>query len=224
MTLSPTEIHVIKETLELNKLVYEDIKLELTDHIASAIEAEMENRKVDFNTALHTVFEQWKPMLQPASNFFWLGNFIEGPKIVVNQWVAYSQRQMAWICGFAVIWAVVATVFFNYRHEVVVLNNADVVAKYLFAATVGATILGLAIVWLVNVKTIYSRLFKRRSVLAFFQPLMISAGVMKLYFYDGTTGLTLLTNFLFSWFFFYTLINLRLVAEHLRVIKKYQLI
>ncbi len=60
MKLTIEQIAKIDETLVLNGVVYDDIKIELTDHIASDIEEVMINQGVDFKTALINSFDKWE--------------------------------------------------------------------------------------------------------------------------------------------------------------------
>jgi hypothetical protein len=61
MKLTNQQIETIEETLVLNGVVYDDIKLELIDHIATEIESEVESKL--FETVLKEVFDSWKPQL-----------------------------------------------------------------------------------------------------------------------------------------------------------------
>ena len=61
MKLTTQQIAQIEETLVLYGLVYEDIKLEVTDHIASEIEEKINNETSSFEDAFKEVFNTWKP-------------------------------------------------------------------------------------------------------------------------------------------------------------------
>jgi hypothetical protein len=70
MKLSAQQIAQIEETLVLNGIHYDDIKLELTDHIASEIEEEISIQGLSFEVALHAVFENWKEQLRPCTSLW----------------------------------------------------------------------------------------------------------------------------------------------------------
>ena len=74
MKLTNQQITIIEETLVLNGVVYDDIKIELIDHIASEMEAETINEAKPFEIILKEVFEKWKPQLRPTSHNLWLGS------------------------------------------------------------------------------------------------------------------------------------------------------
>ncbi|MFD0777676.1 hypothetical protein ACFQZF_03215 [Flavobacterium myungsuense] len=71
MKLSQEQIAKIDEKLTLKGLVYEDIKLELLDHIASDTENVMTDKEIAFEIAFKDVFRKWKPQLQPFKSWFW---------------------------------------------------------------------------------------------------------------------------------------------------------
>jgi hypothetical protein len=85
MKLTPEQIQVIEATLDLNGLVYDDIKLEVLDHIASEIENKMCLDNRSFEESLKAVFENWKEELKPTTYSFTLGNHIIGPKIFMDK-------------------------------------------------------------------------------------------------------------------------------------------
>ena len=73
MKLTNQQIDTINETLVLNGLIYDDIKLELVDHIASEIELAMDHKGILFEDALKTAFSNWQGQLQ-LSTSIWLGS------------------------------------------------------------------------------------------------------------------------------------------------------
>lgn len=93
MKLTPTQLAKIDETLVLNGVVYDDIKIELTDHIASDIEEIMMKQGVDFETALINAFDKWEAQLRPSSSLFWAPFWLNGPKLFMDKWVKESKQQ-----------------------------------------------------------------------------------------------------------------------------------
>ena len=85
MKLTPQQIQEIEDTLSLNGLVYDDIKLEVLDHIASEIENKRSLENRSFEETLKAVFENWKEELKPTTYSFTLGNHIIGPKIFMDK-------------------------------------------------------------------------------------------------------------------------------------------
>jgi hypothetical protein len=112
LKLTPEQIAKIDETLVLNGVVYDDIKIELTDHIASDIEEVMINQGVDFKTALINSFDKWEAQLRPASNAFWTPFWLNGPKLFIDKWVKESKKQFFYwfllsvVITFTTVWII----------------------------------------------------------------------------------------------------------------------
>lgn len=94
MKLTAEQIVKIEENLVLNGVVYDDIKLELIDHIASDIEEIMINHGVDFNIAIINAFNKWEVQLRPTSNPLWTPFWLNGPKLFIDKWVNESKQQI----------------------------------------------------------------------------------------------------------------------------------
>ncbi|MFB0909668.1 MAG: hypothetical protein QMA99_01700 [Flavobacterium sp.] len=69
MKLTNQQITTIEETLVLNGVVYDDIKLELLDHIATEIEVLIEGNSLSFEENVQMVFKRWEPQLKPSNSF-----------------------------------------------------------------------------------------------------------------------------------------------------------
>jgi hypothetical protein len=109
MKLSAEQIIQIEKILVLNGVNYEDIKLELTDHIASEIEEKISIQGVSFEVAFHEVLENWREQLRPTTSF-WVGLINSAPKIVLDKWVRITkQLQLK-----ALLIAFLPTLFFTY--------------------------------------------------------------------------------------------------------------
>lgn len=74
MKLTQEQIECINQTLIEKGLKYDDMKLEVLDHIATEIENEMEATKNDFPVVCHQVFENWKSELKFSKGFFSLSS------------------------------------------------------------------------------------------------------------------------------------------------------
>ena len=107
MKLTIEQIAQIEETLILNGLVYQDVKLELLDHIASEIEEKMSNEEISFELVYKSVFEKWKSSLVISSSSAWLGVFFQAPRVVVDKLISYSKRQTVIILLSALVFGFV---------------------------------------------------------------------------------------------------------------------
>jgi hypothetical protein len=94
MKLTTEQIATIEETLVLNGVVYDDIKIELVDHIATEIEAEVSIEENDFEDVLKEVFEKWKPQLRPTSHNLLLGYGFVAPKVISDKFAEDKKKEL----------------------------------------------------------------------------------------------------------------------------------
>jgi hypothetical protein len=84
----------------LNGLIYDDIKLEVTDHIASEIEAKMEESSISFDDALYQVLLNWKEQMK-LSYSIWTGIKNVAPRIIIEKWELIHKKQNPAIFKFS---------------------------------------------------------------------------------------------------------------------------
>jgi hypothetical protein len=108
MKLTAEQIAQIEETLILNGLIYEDIKLEITDHIASEIEEKISKEKSSFEIVFKEVLEKWKPELQPS--FSGLIGFTN-PRIMTVKCHKIVKRQLFTVITISSLITLVLLVF-----------------------------------------------------------------------------------------------------------------
>jgi hypothetical protein len=94
MKLTNQQITTIEETLVLNGVVYDDIKLELLDHIAIEIESEISIKDKAFEVILKEVFENWKLQLRPTSHNLLLGYGFLAPKIISDKFADDKKKEL----------------------------------------------------------------------------------------------------------------------------------
>jgi hypothetical protein len=94
MKLTTEQIATIEKTLVLNGVVYDDIKLELVDHIATEIESEASIEDKPFEVVLKEVFEKWKPQLKPTSHKLLLGYGFLAPKIISDKFADDKKKEL----------------------------------------------------------------------------------------------------------------------------------
>jgi hypothetical protein len=159
--LTTEQITAIEETLVLNGLIYDDIKLELTDHIASEIEVAMNDNSISFEAAMLQTFENWKDQLRPSSSF-WLGRKNIAPKIVIEKWELIHRKQNPAIIQFAFFITIIIGVLKAVNTENIPENISLVarwfcLALWVFIATIRI------IIWKSKHKTLFGFIFKKRS-------------------------------------------------------------
>ena len=161
MKLTTEQIAKIDETLVLNGLIYEDIKLEITDHIASEIEVAMNDNNISFEGAFKQVFENWKIQFRPSSSF-WLGRKNIAPKIVIEKWELIHRRQDPAIIQFAFFTTIIIGVLNVFSTEnafenILLVTRWFCLALWLFIVTIRI------VMWKSKRKTLYGFIFKKRS-------------------------------------------------------------
>jgi hypothetical protein len=223
MKLTTEQIATIEETLVLNGLVYQDVKLELLDHIASEIEEKMSNEEISFELVFKEVFDKWKPELRPASYGLWLGRGYSGPKIIMDKMAMYTKSRFWYITLGAIPLTLIAKVFIHFFSTETFIYFFTKGIRILFLAEVFFVMIAWIIIWKFKSKTTFSYLFKKRSVLVFFQPLFLGVGLVpiKLMNIDVDVQIGFLYVFFIILLFF--MIDFVLVFRHIRAIKKLSL-
>lgn len=226
MKLIKEQIKYIDETLSLNGVVYQDVKLELIDHIASDIEEYSENNNSDFDEAFKAVFEKWKPELKPTVKTVLLLNDFKGPKIVADKMASYFKGELRKLLIFTLILYSILSVLLhlNFGDEILKWVNYFMRASFVFYILM--TILGVLFIWISGIKTTYSRLFLRRSTQIFGLPLMFSLEILQyqgfLQSFSFWQGLVI--NLLIMFLLASCLYNVKPLFEHFKTVKKYKLI
>jgi hypothetical protein len=223
MKLTAEQIDQIEETLVLNGLEYDDIKLEVTDHIASEIEDKIINEEVSFELVFKEVLEKWKPELRPSSYGLWLGRGYSGPKIVIDKMASYTKSRFWYITLGAVPLTLIATAFIHFFNTETFTYFFTKAIRILFATEVFFVTIAWIIIWKYKSKTTFSYLFKKRSVLVFFQPLLLGVGVVPIKLINIDADVQMGFIYLFFIILLFFMIDFVLVFQHIRVIKKQSL-
>lgn len=216
--LSDVEITDIEERLEMNGVVYEDIKSELVDHIASQIEALIENEDHSYENAFEIAFSNWKKELQNDSDGIWISRKVNAPKIIMDRWVSYSKTHFSYIIIIsALLTYILSLVFIRYGDNPSALEYW---IKSFFTLNLGLVIIGRGLIWKYNKNTSVGYLYKRRSLMVFFMPVMIVVGLFQLkpFFREADIRYTMI--FFLIAFNIYFVLDYPLVLKHIRLNKK----
>jgi hypothetical protein len=166
MQLTTEQIATIEKTLVLNGLNYEDIKLEVTDHIASEIEVLMNENSLVFEENLKIVFDKWKEQLKPSQSAAFLGRNFVAPKIVIDRLSSLKKREI--ITGF--VFCFLITLLFYGMNSLNILKTVLLYVEFIIRK-VFLLISILLIVYRIRLyqsklKTTYSALFDKSFFLA----------------------------------------------------------
>ncbi len=159
MKLTPAQISKIEETLVLNGIVYDDIKLELIDHIASDIEEIMIKQEIVFEMALINAFDKWKVQLRPESNPFWAPFWLNGPKLFMEKWVKESKQQIFYWLLLSVVISLLTSWTIMQNKSNVFLNQLGQGYEILVFVLVVFLFTGRYFIFKSRTKTVFSYMF-----------------------------------------------------------------
>ncbi len=160
MKLTNQQIAQIEETLALNGLIYEDIKLEVTDHIASEIEEKIYNETSSFEVAFTEVFNKWKPELKPS--FSGLIGFTN-PKIITVKCHKIVKRQLFTTITISSLITLALMVFVRNSSYGLILTNIQGALRSFVLVEFCLVILAWGLIWQSKHQTTYSYLMKKKS-------------------------------------------------------------
>lgn len=160
MKLTNQQIAQIEETLVLNGLKYDDIKLEVTDHIASEIEDMISIKKSSFEVAFKEVFTKWKPELKPS--FSGLIGF-SNPRIMTVKCHTIVKRQLFTAITISFLITFGLMLFVRNSSYGLVLTNIQEVLRSFVLVEFCLVILALGLIWKSKLQTTYSYLMKKKS-------------------------------------------------------------
>lgn len=222
MQLTNQQIATIEQTLVLNGLVYNDIKLEVLDHIASEIEDRMNYEEVSFETVYTSVFKKWKSELQISSSYAWLGAFFEAPRFVVDKLVTYSKKQILIVLFLSAVFATSLSIL-GYCIGIELFSNIlQTTLTGMFYVMVGLTIISLFLIWRSSFKTTFGRLFLYRSWVVFVFFFMSSVDNEPIKHFDSNHTFTenFISCLLYGCLFFYSYCQITMAFKHFTIVSK----
>jgi hypothetical protein len=219
MKLTIEQIAQIEETLVLNGVKYDDIKLEVTDHIASEIEVIINEDGFLFETAFKEVFEKWKPQLRPSSSF-WVGIIYSAPKIVLDKWVSITKQQQLKSLFIAIIPALIFTIFLKSNVE---KYNYSIFASFLKTISLVTSLLiaiAKIMIWKSKIKTSFGFIFNKSTPVYMSFLLFYGLGVLPMKFTIWDFGTRLFFVLMLSFLVLNSIFNLQLAYKHFQMEKK----
>jgi hypothetical protein len=214
MKLTTQQIATIEETLVLNGVVYDDIKLELLDHIATEIESECSIEDKPFEVVLKEVFESWEPQLRPSNSFF-TGINNSYPKMILDNKLALIKKQL--FTGFLI--SIIVLVIFlvlkeNYSPQFLTFQFQKGV-RFLYVG--GCLLLTFSAIRICKSKlnTSFNHLFKTRVMMYLFY-------IYPIIFFNTPTTINnqVLLVIFESLMLFHFLLSFQLAIKHIQFEKK----
>lgn len=224
MKLTNEQIAIIDQNLIDKGVVYEEIKLELLDHIVTDIELETEES--NFEVAFSKVMAKWERELEEINPL----EKIVTPRIVKEKFSKITKNQYKFSLLAVVVFSVLMTTITTLNPEEYVYNMLKLVFSSIYFLFCLAAIISMFFIWRTKSKTISGKFFQMNcSFLVFHFYIIYTYLNGHSHLYRHYNRESIFKNFYFEWFlhgfFFFMLVYLVMVAvEHFRVVKKYKLV
>jgi hypothetical protein len=217
MKLTTEQIAQIEETLVLNGLIYDDIKLEVTDHIASEIEERISIEPSSFEVALTEVFKKWKPELKPS--FSGLIGFTN-PRIMTVKCHKIVKRQLFTAITISSLITIALLVFVRNSSYGLALTNIQGALRSFVLVEFCMVIGAWALIWRSKHQTTYSYLMKKQSFGLLIFLFMIGIGGFPVRLNHPDAKIAFVSVFFAITYVLITAIYLQLAYKHFQFEKK----
>ena len=217
MKLTNQQISQIEETLVLNGLIYDDIKLEVTDHIASEIEEKIYIETSSFEVAFKEVFNKWKPELKPS--FSGLIGFTN-PRIMTVKCHKIVKRQLFAAIIISSLITLALMIFVRNSSYGLVLANIQGALRSFVLVEFCLVILAWGLIWQSKHQTTYSYLMKKKSFGLIIFLFMIGNGGFPVRLNHSDAKIAFVSVFFAITYVLITGIYLQLAYKHFQFEKK----
>ena len=222
--LTKQQITKINQTLIEKGLIYEDIKLEVTDHIASEIENQLQNNQSNFKEVFDEVFSKWQSELKLTSNW-WSSGFV-APKIVIDKYALQIKKQFKFAILYDLMFSLSMVTITNiYPQEI-----GYTVLKTVYVACYSIVSLILVYCWFVNWKlkttTIFGKIFRSTffvSIWFLFNYIFNSGDHLYRHYFRDSIASQFMQWFMHGFFMFMGVYLIVIAIEHFKTLKKYKL-
>jgi hypothetical protein len=222
MKLTTQQIAKIEETLVLNGLIYDDIKLEVTDHIASEIEAEMEEKEISFETAFKQAFENWEEQLK-LSYSLWTGTKNVAPRIVIEKWESIHRKQNPTIFWFSLFITILIIGILKLL-KIENLPETVTLTTRFFCLTLWIFIVAVRVIlWKSTHKTLFGFIFKKRSRVPLNGLALIVIGLFPNRMLGINSILEITVDFFVILLLIFSISSLKIAYKHFQFEKKLKL-
>jgi len=211
MKLTNQQIVQIEENLVLNGLIYDDIKLEVTDHIASEIEEEINNETSSFEDAFKEVFNRWKPELKPS--FSGLIGFTN-PRIMTVKCHKIVKRQLFTAISISSMITFTLMVFVRNSSYGLILTDIQGALRSFVLVEFCLVILAWVLIWQSKHQTTYSYLMKKKSFGLIIFLFMIGIGLYPVMLNHPDAKIAFVSIFSVITYVLFTGIYLQLAYKH----------
>jgi hypothetical protein len=217
MKLNNQQIAFIDETLVLNGLTYDDIKLEVMDHIASEIEFLMEENSLSFEGNLRLVLKKWEPELKPS--FSGLIGFTN-PKIMTVKCHKIVKKLFMTVIPISFLVTFLLMLVVRHSSYEVILTNSQTILKSFVLFEFCLVILAWGLVFSSKHQTTYSYLIKKKSFGLIVFLLLLGIGAFPVRLNHSDAKIAFVSVFFGIFYVLITGLYLQLVYKHFQFEKK----
>jgi hypothetical protein len=217
MKLTNQQIAFIDETLVLNGLTYDDIKLEVMDHIASEIEFLMEENSLSFEESSQMVFKKWEPQLKPC--FSGLIGFTN-PKIMTVKCHKIVKKLFMTVIPISFLVTFLLMLVVRHSSYEVILINRQTILKSFVLVEFCLVILAWGFIFNSKQQTTYSYLIKKKSFGLIVFLLMLGIGAFPIRLNHPDAKIAFVSVFFGIFYVLITGLYLQLVYKHFQFEKK----
>jgi hypothetical protein len=226
MKLTAEQIIVIEQTLVLNGLKFDDLKLELTDHIASDIEVLMDKNSLSFEENLKLVFSKWSEQLRPSYTFWINDSYFRGlnresnPSLVTYKCNKLVKRVMKLSIIIGLLISIVLTVSTRNWHNEIILDYLKSGFKIISFTVFILFVFARFRIWKSEHITTYGYLFNKNGFIQIINLFFLSMGIFPFRIYNGDFSSDLLFNFFPFTILLVSIFYLKLAYNHIQFEKK----
>jgi len=166
MKLTTEQIAQIETTLVLNDLEFDDVKIELTDHIASEIEALMTQNKLEYQQAFREAFENWIEELRPLQGEFWVSSRVFAPKLIMDKWVNRSKKMVFQILSISIFIVSLLSLLIDYNNDETILSRLTIAFNSMYWIILGMLVMARILIWQSKTATTFGFMMQRNFILA----------------------------------------------------------
>jgi hypothetical protein len=223
MKLTTEQIEIIDQTLIDKGVVYDDIKLELLDHIITDIELETEGS--NFDVAFSKVMLKWERELEEVNPS---GKFA-APRIVMEKFSSFFKSQYKFLFPVAAAFSFLIAIITTLYPEEFVYNTVKLVFYSVYFLLCLTGIISIFFISKTKSKTTSGKLIQKSwwfLVLQFCAIYIYSSSYSRLYRrYNNEPFLGKFIGWFMPCYFFLVAFHLIMIAvEHFRIVKKYKLV
>ena len=217
MKLTTEQIECINQTLIEKGIKYDDIKLEVLDHIATEVQVLMDENTLSFDENFKLVLDKWSEELKPSSSFF-TGLGVSYPTIILNKRLLLVKKQILFGFLLSITGLLVFMSLIELYDSKIIIYNYQVGARYVFVVGYVLLIFNTIRIWRSKLNTSFYMNHKTR--LSMYIPMIYP------FCFINTTPMLLHNQVLFvvisTFMLFHLLLSSQLALKHFQFEKKLQ--